>query len=181
MKVIAFTGMPLSGKTEAVEIAKSMSIPVVRMGDMVWGEVQKRGLELTDENVGSVAGQMRKQHGKDIWALRTLEKIRLMGEMESVVIDGVRNVEEIEAFKKELGDDFVVIAVEASSETRWRRALERGRADDNKDIKLVEERDRRELGWGLGVVMASADVVVSNEGGLKEFRRRIRDLLSKFR
>ena len=181
MKVIAFAGMPLSGKTEAVEIAKSMSIPVVRMGDMVWGEVRKRGLELTDENVGNIADQMRKQYGKDIWALRTLEKIRSMGETESIVIDGIRNVEEIEVFKKELGNDFVVIAVEASSDTRWKRALERGRVDDSKNIRTIEERDRRELGWGLGVVMASADVVVSNEGGLDEFRRRIRDLLSKFR
>ena len=173
--------MPFSGKTEAVKIAKSMSIPVVRMGDMVWDEVQKRGLELTDENVGSVADQMRRQHGKDIWALRTLEKIRLMGETESIVIDGIRNVEEIEAFKKELGNDFVVIAVEASSETRWKRALERGRVDDSRDVKMVEERDQRELNWGLGVVMASADVVVSNEDGIKEFRKSIRDLLSKFR
>ncbi|HEC81032.1 MAG TPA: hypothetical protein ENI42_01220, partial [Thermoplasmatales archaeon] len=38
MKTIAFTGMPGSGKTEAVKIAKELEIPVIRMGDCVWEE-----------------------------------------------------------------------------------------------------------------------------------------------
>ena len=50
MKIIAFAGMPCSGKSEAVQIAKEMNIIVIRMGDMVWEEVKKRGLTL-DEKV----------------------------------------------------------------------------------------------------------------------------------
>jgi len=181
MKILAFTGMPFSGKTEAVKIANDMGFPVVRMGDAVWDEVTSRGLGLTDENVGSVADSMRQEFGMDIWARRTVNKIRSMGKQNCVVIDGIRNVEEIDVFKRELGKDFVVVAVNASVETRRKRALLRGREDDSRDLSDVEERDHRELRWGMGAVMASADVVVSNEDDLKEFRRRIRDLLSKFR
>ena len=76
MKILAFTGMPFSGKSEAVKIAREMNIPVVRMGDMIWDEVKKQGLVLTDQNVGNIATQMRKEHGKDIWAIRTIEKIK---------------------------------------------------------------------------------------------------------
>ena len=68
MKIIAFTGMPFSGKSEAVEIAKKLGIPVVRMGDMVWDEVKKQGLEINDGNVGFIANKMRESHGMDIWA-----------------------------------------------------------------------------------------------------------------
>lgn len=172
--------MPFSGKTEAVHIAKDRGIPVIRMGDMVWDEVKKQGLKLDDENVGNVANQMRKEYGKDIWAKRTLGKIKQMGELDILVIDGVRNIEEIETFKQELGEDFVVIAVDVSDEMRYKRAMGRDRRDDSKDLEKVRERDRRELGWGLGMVIASADIVVSNEGRIEVFRGEINKLLNGF-
>lgn len=177
MKIIAFTGMPCSGKTEAVQIAKEMGIPVTRMGDAVWEEVENRGLELNNENVGTVAGQMRERHGKDIWAQRVLEKIKSIEKIESIVIDGIRNVEEIDTFKKELGKDFVIIAITASDKTRHKRILNRGRQDDSTNIQDLEERDRRELQWGLGTAIASADIMVSNERSIDEFRDEIRKIL----
>ncbi len=65
MKIIAFTGMPFSGKSEAVEITKQRGLPVIRMGDLVWDEVRSQGLPLSDETVGTVANKMRDKHGKD--------------------------------------------------------------------------------------------------------------------
>jgi len=179
MKIIAFTGMPSSGKTEAVKIAKNMNFSVVRMGDMVWDEVNKQGLKLSNKNVGTIANQMREKHGQDIWALKTINKIKSMGKIESIIIDGIRNIEEIDAFKRELGKNLVVVAVETSDKTRQKRALKRGRKDDSKDIKKVKERDQRELGWGLGSVIASADIVVSNEGSIDGFRKHIKEILER--
>ena len=43
MKIIAFTGMPASGKSEAVQLAKDKGIPVIRMGDLVWEETRRQG------------------------------------------------------------------------------------------------------------------------------------------
>jgi dephospho-CoA kinase len=179
MKILAFTGMPCSGKTEAVNYAKEKNIPVIRMGDAVWEETKSQGFELNDKNVGSVANNMRNIHGKDIWAKRTIAKIKNLDDNKILVIDGIRNMEEIDAFKKELGNNFILIAIEASTETRRRRALGRSRTDDSKDIKDLEQRDKRELGWGLGVVIANADIVISNEGSIFEFKKEIKKLLSK--
>ena len=95
MKIVAFTGMPNSGKSVAVEIVKEYNIPVIRMGDMVWEETKRQGLELTDKNVGKVANDMRKEFGKDIWAKRTVEKIKKMSKINYLVIDGTRNIEEV--------------------------------------------------------------------------------------
>jgi len=120
------------------------------MGDMVWDEVRSRDLELCDENVGSVANEMRQKHGKNIWAKRTLEKIKTTDPSGVLIIDGIRNIEEIDTFKKELGQNFIVIAITVSDEIRYKRAMNRGREDDSQDINLIKERDRRELGWGLG-------------------------------
>jgi len=179
MKIIAFAGMPFSGKSEAVQIAKEMSIPVIRIGDFIWEEVKKQGLEINDKNVGKIANEMRKKHGKDIWAKRTLEKIKSIKKSDFLVIDGVRNIEEIETFEKDLGSNFLLIAVQVSDELRYKRAMTRGRKDDSRDINLIKERDKRELSWGLGSVIASADIVISNEGSVEEFKQKIISLFNK--
>jgi len=177
MKIIAFVGMPCSGKTEAVQIAKDMGFPVIRMGDMVWDEVKNRGLPLDEKNVGAIADQMRKDLGMDIWAIRTLENISLLEKTKQIIIDGIRNIEEIDTFKKKLGKDFVIIAISASDEIRRKRFLNRGREDDSSDIQDLINRDKRELSWGLGTVIASADIIVPNEDGIDEFRKEIRNVL----
>ena len=171
--------MPFSGKSEAVQIAKDIGIPVFRMGEMVWDEVKKRGLEINDENVGAIANQMREKYGKDIWAKRTIEKIKSMKNVESVIIDGIRNTEEISAFKRELKGNFTVVAVEVPDELRHRRALNRGRKDDSKNLEKIKERDKREIGWGIDTVIASADIVISNAGNIEDFRNKIREILNK--
>jgi len=179
MRLLAFTGMPFSGKSEAVKIAKEMDIPVIRMGDMIWEEVKNRKLELSDKNVGTIASRMREENGKDIWARKTLEKIKSVENMNFIVIDGIRNVEEIDLFKRHLVGDFVVVAIEATDKTRQKRALTRDRKDDSKDLQKIKERDKRELDWGLGRVIASADIVVLNEGSVEDFQKKIREILER--
>lgn len=177
MKIIAFTGMPLSGKSEAVEITKSAGFPVVRMGDMVWEEVKNQKLELNDENVGFVANSMREKRGKDIWAKRTIEKIKSQNISGIIVVDGIRNTEEIDLFKRELSNNFVLIAITAPDELRKKRALLRKRIDDNQDIKSIKERDRREMSWGIKDVISNSDIVVSNENSIEDFRNKIKKVL----
>jgi dephospho-CoA kinase len=179
MKVIAFTGMPFSGKTEAVNVAREMNIPVIRMGDLVWDEVKKLGLEINDANVGKVANEMRIKEGMDIWARKTIEKIKKLEDVNCIVIDGIRNIEEVELFKEKLGKDFVLIAIHASPGIRIKRALARGRKDDVRSIEELKEREKRELKWGLGLVIASADIILTNESDLEEFRQKVKEVLHK--
>jgi dephospho-CoA kinase len=179
MKIIAFTGMPASGKSEAVQLAKNKRIPVIRMGDMVWEETKRQGKTLDDKNVGEIAHCMREKHGMDIWAKRTVEKIRSLKKSPLLVIDGVRNMEEIEYFKQELGMDFLVIAIDAPDELRRKRAISRGRTDDSKNLKDLEERDKREIRWGLQKVIADADIVIPNNGSIENFKKQVLTVLKK--
>ncbi len=179
MKVIAFTGMPFSGKSEAVKIAIEKNIPVVRMGDMIWRETKERGMKLTGDNVGYVANEMREKHGKQIWAEKTIKEIQKNVDSDKIVVDGVRNKEEVDLFKEKLGQDFLLIAITATDEKRYKRAMKRGRKDDIKDIDKIKERDQRELKWGLKKVIDSADITLENENGLKEFRKKVSNVLNK--
>lgn len=175
MKAIAFTGMPGAGKTEAVKVAREMGLEIISMGDEVRQEAKRRGLKLTDENVGKLADVMRKEYGKDIWAKKCLEKIK---GKEIVVIDGIRNIEEVERFRKEI-KDFILIAIHASPATRYERLVKRGREDDSLNIEDLKIREKRELEWGLGNVIAMADIVVVNEGDLEEFKEKVKKILQE--
>lgn len=179
MKVIAFSGMPFSGKSEAVKIAKDLKIPVVRMGDLVWEEVQRRELRINDENVGFVANEMREKNGADIWARKTVEKVESFDQCSLVIIDGVRNADEMKTFQDELGQDFVLIAVDVKDDIRHERALLRNRADDSNDLDKIKKRDMREKSWGIENVMNKADVTISNNNDLIEFQKKVRKLLLK--
>jgi dephospho-CoA kinase len=162
--------MPGAGKGEVVEILKAeKGLPVVRMGDLVWDEVRSRGLPLEPKVVGEVANSERQAHGNDIWARRCVAKVEglLSSGGAHVIIDGVRTMQEITVFKTAFKRDFYVIAVIASADTRFDRIRARKRADDPDARELFDQRDKRELSWGLGEVIASADGTIDNEGGLE--------------
>lgn len=180
MKIIAFIGFPLSGKSTATKVAKELGIPVIVMGDVVRNEAQKRGLELSDENLGRVANELRQKDGMDAIAKRCIPLIReSVKEKGVVVVDGVRGIAEVERFKKEFGEDFILIYIDAPLELRYKRALERGRSDDISSIEELKARDERELSWGMGEAIKIANFTIENTDDLKSFKEKIKDLLNQ--
>jgi dephospho-CoA kinase len=174
MRVLVLAGMPGSGKSEAVRVAGEMGIPVYRMGDLVRETVKGRGFEVNRANLASVGNSERQKLGPDIWAKRTL---RLLSEAPIVVIDGTRSRAEVDHFRKELGSSLLVLAVHSSFATRWQRIQKRGRPDDPQDPEELHLRDHQELEWGLGDVIATADLMFVNEGGKGTLRAQMRKLL----
>ena len=179
MKVLILTGMPGSGKSTAVELARTTGIPVFRMGDTVWAEVRARGLELENEVVGKVANEMRDKHGPGIWAERTVELVRKARDASIIIIDGCRSRAEVEVFKREFGDDLSIIAIVAAQRTRFKRLKARSRADDIRTIEDLRARDRREARWGLEAVIKDADITIKNEGPVEELKAAMDGLLAR--
>lgn len=175
MKIIGLTGMPGSGKGIFVETAKKKGWDVVRMGDTVWDFVKKKGLKINDENVGRVANEERKKIGYGIWAERTLPFIK----NKKTVIDGIRSVEEVNVFRKHF-QDFTLISIHSSPETRYRRIMSRKRIDDTFSKEKFDERDKRELSWGIGNVIALSDIVIINERGIDDFKVKVEEILNKY-
>jgi dephospho-CoA kinase len=180
MRLIVTVGMPGSGKDELVEVARSMGLATLKMGDLVRDETRRRGLQLTSGNVARIANEEREKHGAGIWAQRALPKLTET----KMLVDGARSSMELDVFRHNFGD-FFVLAIFASPETRHDRLMQRGRGDDGANIQDLYDRDRRELKWGIGEAFTLADGMLVNEGPLSEFRdaarKKLREILDRER
>jgi len=175
VRVLIVTGMPGAGKEEFVEVSKRMGFEVIRMGDVVRAEASRMDLPSDDRSVGGFAHSEREKNGYDIWAKRTVPFIK----KDMTVIDGCRGEAELDIFKEAFGDGVKVIAIHTSPETRYARLRSRNRKDAPEDWEQFTERDRRELGWGLGGLIALADRMIVNEGTLDDFKRDVEELLGE--
>jgi dephospho-CoA kinase len=171
--IVLVTGMPGSGKTELVFIARDMDVSIISMGNVVRSHANAKGIP--PDQIGDFADSERKAHGYHIWAERTIPSIK----GERVLIDGTRGLDEVERYRKEYGDVMKIIAVHSSQPMRFARLRARLRSDDSALLERFRERDRRELEWGIGQVIALADVMLVNEGALEEFNREARNVLTR--
>ncbi len=203
MKVIAIAGMPGAGKSTLINEGIKRGAYSIRMGDLVIEEVNRLGLEITDSNVGHVADKVRQEHraklygnriplelfdveiqkimeheGYGIWAKKTVEKIKKESKSELVLIDGVRGNKEIDIFRTYF-NNFVTLSIFSSRKDRLERILRRSREDDISGLGDLKGRDRRELSWGLGKVIAMSDHMIINDCSFKEFHKRIKDFFRK--
>ncbi|NYB26520.1 MAG: AAA family ATPase [Methanobacteriaceae archaeon] len=177
MKVIGVTGMPGSGKGIVAGVAKSLGYEIIRMGDVIREEAKKRNAK-----IGDTAVQLRKDYGEFVVAERCIQKIKDISKDSSnhsdlFIIEGIRSPFEVEMFRENF-PGFKVLSVNSSPDTRFRRLLNRKRADDSLDKSEFESRDKRELKFGIGEVIARADYMVPNEGSIKRFKNTIRSILN---
>jgi len=178
MTVIGIVGLPGSGKSEAATVAAEMGVPVVTMGDVIRAECRERGLDPASDH-GTVAKALREENGRGAIAQRSLPIIddELAG-AETVVVDGIRSDVEVEAFREAFGEAFVLVEIHAPFELRAERLDLRGRdASAEEGGESLEDRDARELGFGMDEAMAMADVTIENTEDLETFRDRVRALI----
>ena len=189
-KVLVLTGLPGSGKSVASEIAKSMNIPIIIMGNVIRRETAERGLEPNSRNIGMVAIDLREKFGDDvvlqrIWPIISEE----LKHNNLVLIDGMRSIAEKNALVQLMGFEPEILAILASEDIRNSRLIERKRSDDV-ELELIEEdkktknqaiseRDAREKGWGVESLLDQAHYQLLNEDSLDLFRISVKALLER--
>ncbi|MGD0818189.1 MAG: AAA family ATPase [Methanomassiliicoccales archaeon] len=166
MVLIVIAGMPGAGKEEFVSVAMTKGYQVVRMGDVVREFASKTTAGVSDRGVGGFANDERQKHGYDIWARRCVDRVG----SDRTIIDGSRGVMELKVYQERFGKDIRLVVIHSSPLTRYPRLVRRGREDAPKSIAEFDARDERELSWGLGSLIALADVMIVNEGSLEGFK-----------
>jgi len=134
-----------------------------------------RGLPETPENVGLTALSMREEHGEEIVVERLIPDLTIALEESDVLIDGMRQPEEMEHLKRHF-EDVTVVAMSASPDLRMEWLGERGRGEDG-GVTEFAEREQREWGWGLEMLIEQAHATIHNDGSLEELESRTEMIL----
>jgi len=180
MKVVSIVGMTGSGKSEVAAIFRAIGFTPVRFGDITDEEVLKLGLALTEENERPVRERLRQEYGMAAYAILSRPRIDAALKSSHVVVDGLYSWEEYTYLKDHYGDDFIVIAVWASPQTRYRRLG--GRKVRPLTPEAAAGRDRAEiekLNKGGPIVMA--DYTILNETSMANLTRQIEKIITRLK
>lgn len=151
--------MPGAGKSTIADGLKPKGYDIINMGNIVREEAKKRNLEATRENLGKLMLELREKNGPG--AIAELVKPQIESSISDVIlIDGVRSNDEIQVLRK--FGTVKLLAIHASTNTRFDFLQKRGRTDDPQTIEHFEERDNRELGVGISNSIALSDYAISN-------------------
>ena len=126
-KVITLVGMPGAGKSTGVDYLTGKGLPKVYFGGITLAEMKKRNLPINPENEKFVREDIRRQEGKDAYANRMVAQIKELFDNghDMVVADGLYSWSEYKVFKREFGDDAIIIAIAAARQLRHDRLAHR--------------------------------------------------------
>lgn len=158
MLIFVIVGMPAAGKNMARVYAESLDIPYVATGDIVRGEVIRRGWTGNSENTAIVSTELRGSDGLGVTKQALSHALKIGRDI--VFLEGIRSWPEIELIRRQT--PCVVVAFIAPRSTRGQRILSRGRADDAS--QAFDARDHREIAYGTAVPIALADEYILNTG-----------------
>lgn len=177
--VICLTGMPGAGKSTVANLLKEKNFHVIVMGDIIREKALEEKMELNDENLGMLMKNLRYEYGNGIIAKLILPKIKKLESNKFVVIDGIRSYEEFKILKDL---DFVkLLAVHASSNTRYNHIKLRDRSDSPSSYEKFLQRDKREIDIGICEAIALSDEVISNNAlTISEFRNNVEKIIAKW-
>lgn len=167
-KILAIVGMPGSGKTEAIEyFQKKYKLPKVYFGEVTFDELHKRGLEINEKNERMVREELRKKFGNNIYSTRMIKKIKNLSSKENILVESLYSWPEYMAFKKKFKNQFIIIAIYSSPNTRYERLAKRKIRPLKKEE--VQSRDYAQIeNLSQGGPIAIADYTIVNEGTKKE-------------
>ncbi len=151
--------MPGAGKSTIADGLKPKGYDTINMGNIVREEAKKRNVESTRSNLGKLMLELREKNGPG--AIAELIKPEIESSTANVIlIDGVRSTDEIQVLRK--FGNVKLLAIHASTDTRFNFLQKRGRPDDPQTKDHFEERDNRELGVGISNPIALSDYAISN-------------------
>ena len=177
MRVVSIVGMSGSGKSEVTAVFRDNGFTPVRFGDITDEGVKEQGLELNEANERTVREGLRRKYGMDAYAKLSVPRIDAALESSDVVVDGLYSWEEYTYLKGRYGNDFIVVAVYSSPESRYTRLAGR----EIRPLTAAEalSRDRAEIeNLNKGGPIAMADFTIVNQATLKELKREVRQVIA---
>lgn len=170
--VIGVCGFSGAGKsTFCREMARRFRLPLLSTGVVVRREVAARGHALTPESIVRVSDEIRRETGGRFVRILEADLRAAFLSAPAVFLDCLREESDLLALR-EMSYRVVLVAVAAAEEARTARSLARGRPGDPAGLSGLLALQETELRLGVDRLVAGADHVVGNDGGLDSFLAR---------
>jgi dephospho-CoA kinase len=176
--VIGVIGPVGSGKDTVAEyISGKLNAPHFQISNPLKEIAQKRGLELSRNNLVELGTQIAKEYGADYLAKVLVDKIENTG-----VISGMRQMMQIEYLQKH--SLLFLISVDADPAIRFTRSKERGKLGE---AATIEEFVKNELDENSGhhvqrlfECMQQANFHLKNDGDLNSLYRQLDTIVNPY-
>ena len=176
-KLVAIVGMPGAGKSTATATFEAMRFKKIRFGAVTMEEMQRKELEINEENEAITREALRAEHGMNAYAKLNEPKIKELIKHADVVIDGLYSWQEYLYLKAKF-PRLVLLAIYASPHTRYRRLAHREERpltreeSASRDFSEIQNLHKTET-------IAMADYTVINERTRESLWQEIYFLIKK--
>jgi dephospho-CoA kinase len=180
MKVIAVVGMTGSGKSEVARFFRDKGFFTVRFGDITDDAVKAQGLPLTEENERPARESIRREHGMAAYAKLSVPRIDAALIRSNVVVDGLYSWEEYLYLKDYYAEKFMVVAVWASPEDRYKRL-------NSRKVRPLTPtqaagRDKAEIeNLNKGGPICMADFTILNDADMGALKKQVERIAARLR
>ncbi len=151
--LLAFVGMPGSGKSTCVDYLSAKGYPNIYFGGLVVSEVKNRGLAVGESNERAVREDLRTQHGMSALATLAETPIKTMlNDFNAGIIDGLYSWSELQ-YLRERFDGITVIAIVTDRLIRYKRLAIRQKRPltfDEANTRDISEIENLEKGGPIG-------------------------------
>ncbi len=184
--VIGLTGPFGSGCSTSAELLSQYCgfIPI-RLSQVLKDEWAKRSREpFTRQNLQELGDELRKEHGTDHLARLACESISgNTTQINRLVVDGIRNIGEVNYLRQRFGLRFFLFALECQKSQRWMRSKPsyEKTGQTQEDFSADDRRDRDEevlYGQQVQLCVDNSDVLIINDDEVP--RAALRDKLAGF-
>lgn len=174
LKILAFVGLPGSGKTTAVEHFTKKGFPKVYFGGVILSAMKEAGIEINPENEKRFREEFREKHGKDVVVKRIIEEIKNLADagQHRIIADGLYTWTEYKALKSAFPGELTLAAIVAPRHLRYHRLSKRA----YRPMTATEayNRDQSEIeNLEKGGPIAIADHFIINDVPLDELKKRL--------
>ncbi len=175
--VVGLTGPNASGKGELALHLRSRGFAVHSLSDIVREAAAAEGLPPEREHLIATGNRLRREGGPGVLAEGILDRLGTRD-----VVDSIRNPAEVAVLRRL--PYFKLVGVQAKTETRFRRSLDRARPGDPASLEEFQGRERQENSADpnaqqLAATFRLADHVIDNDADLDTLKVAVDRLLLK--
>ena len=179
--LLGVTGRNAAGKTTIVEWFVNQGWDSCSCSDAIRHWLRENGQEITRQNLTQGGRTLRSQGGGGVLAEMLLQR---MDQSKNTIIDSIRTPDEVHALRTR--DDFLLIEVNVSRDSRWQRMQARSRAGDPLDYESFLKQEDAEAvaddlsGQALIATAELSDIVINNQGTLDQLYESLETLILNF-